>query len=207
MTWLPTRRLSVDPAISSREDLETAVSELAAINTREKNLDTELEKEVQHCKEQCAKLKRLKVGRSEMAFADRTKFLQDAVAAYCEEHREELLASEDGKTIGLTHGAISWRASRQSIGFAEGVTERDVIAKFESRKITSRILTLIDSVSWFGAKLVWFIKIKITLDKTTILKVIQNKSMPVKALEEAGLILTGGEDVLSIKLNDYPVKG
>lgn len=202
-TWLPADRLKEEPVIASLTDLEKALEELAALDTRGKSLDAARDAELDRIRSQCESVKLVPVGRKEIPIADRRAALYSAVEAYCSASREDLLGDGKKKSRKLAAGEIGWRAKRKSVSFAEGQDEKSVLKTFEKRDVSKLLNKCLASIKWFAGHMGIFLKIKLSLDKTGVLKAYESGDISEKCLQEAGLTIAGGEDEFYVSLNDY----
>jgi len=205
-SWLPKRRLKAAPQITSRQELDDALAELSAIDTRKRKLAAELKKSIEHAKNGCEALQLVKVGRSTVSFSDRSKELQAAVEAYCNAHRDELLEAGK-KSLELTHATISWRQLPKSIGFVDGVDEAAVLAKFEQRSLSKIVRACLATIAWISTNLGQFLSVSFSLDKKRILQGVTDGTITDEDLAEAGLVISGGDDKFGLKLSEYSVAG
>lgn len=202
-SWLPPQRLADKPAIKTVDDVSLALGELAAIETRRATLQSKLEAEIAHVKSQHDKLLVMELpSGEETRFDDRVKLLLTAVETYANKHRADLLTGKT-KSRKFPHGELSWKAQPQKIDFLADQDEKTVIEKLESRGITKAIQKLLNGILWFGSNLGVFVTINLKLNKSGLLAGWKAKTVTEKQLAEAGLKIGGGDEKLSIKLNEY----
>lgn len=203
MAWLPTQRLADKPAIKSIDDVSLALGELAAIETRRASLQSVLDAEIEHVKSQHSRLLELDLPSGKKTrFDDREKLLRTAVEEYAATHRSAILTGKT-KSRKFPHGELAWKAQPQKIDFVDDENEKSVLAKLETRGLTKAIQQALEAISWFGAKIGLFVVYAPKLNKSGLLAAWKVKCVTDQQLEKAGLKIGGGEEKLSIKLNEY----
>lgn len=199
MDWLPRKRLAKTPKIANREHISLALTELAAINTKRSALKSDLDAKTELAKQEFDAALVLPDG---TRFADREAALSTAVETFAAAHRDDLLDGKT-KTAKFLGGQISWKQARESVGFADGETEKSVLKKLEERGVTKALLAALQALSWFGAHLGLLLSVSVKLNKTGILQAHKKQELTDKQLENAGLQIVGGEEAITIKLDDY----
>ncbi|TWT63179.1 host-nuclease inhibitor Gam family protein [Rubinisphaera italica] len=206
MSWYPKQRLAAEPQIETSQQLEIALAEMAAIETRRKALEAAREQDIQLVKDRCESHCVIPVERTHTAFNDRLQTLEKAVEVYAKENREQLLAGGKTKSVKLTHATLKWSTSKQSIDFLENWNEKKVIEIVDSKKsFLAQLLKCIESIKWFRATLACLFTIKVTVSKTAIAKALAEKKITPKELKGIGLAVIPAKEKFSIDLTEYQV--
>lgn len=103
-----------DVVISSIEQLDNALRELAELEIREKRLKGDLERKVEVLKEDHAERLFVEIDGQRVKFADRRSTLSNAIEQFATEHRGELLTGK-GKSRKLNHGELGWKKARDVV--------------------------------------------------------------------------------------------
>lgn len=180
----PKKRLGPEPQIVGIADVALALAELAWIDSRRSTVLAALEGQIALLKAEAEGKQTLKVGRSNVPFAQRTAELQAAIVAFVEANPDEIC--RDGKkTRKFTHGEVALRMTKLGIELAEGQTWDDVIAAVKEHGMPR------------------FVRVKEDLNKQRIVEELGDEKLTDDDLEAIGLSAKRPQNEAHIKLARY----
>lgn len=127
----PKNHLPATPVCESDDDVDRGLLEMSWLGSLVATAQAECEREIEAAKEKFKQRTKVKIGGVEFAAADRLSEVEDAVAAYCRNHREELLP--DGKkSRKFPHGNIAWKQNPLKLLFREGKDLASLLKKIDA---------------------------------------------------------------------------
>lgn len=182
-------------AITSREQLDEALKELGALNGLEASLQAQCDRLVSRIMSRYqAKMVVITRSQQTIPIPERRKQLEEAIEAYCAEHRSELLTGS-AKNCKLTHGKISWRKAKdQLVELDGGAWEKHVAA---AMKLIAVALKRVKLISGVAAEAI--LRVKVDPDKTAILQHYNAAQLTTAQLKRLGWRVQPGEESISIE--------
>lgn len=146
MPKTPSNKLPEDPEITSINDVETALQEIAFLDASQAVQDGILESEIHAARKQHAENCVFRVGNSRTTFAERSAKLTSLVEKFAAAHPAEFQA--DGKkSRRLQFGSIEFRTLPARVTYADGETAGTVAKRI------SGIAAFAKSITAWAAKL------------------------------------------------------
>lgn len=186
---------------TSLEEANAALHELGWLDSFEKTIEAETKEKIEKIKQQAKERFTLSIDQAEgeplmITIDDRRAVLVKAVTAWASRHLVDHI-EKGARSIKLSHGTIGYRLAPLAVEFAEGCTEKTVVATIEKKSglvalLSATLNTLISRVALSS-----LIRLKAELNKDGIKALWQTTTKPIRsAIEKFGIKVTGGEDAL-----------
>lgn len=196
----PADRLSSDTRIESIDDLKMALGEIAWIDGRSRTVQAASDQVIALHKREVEKQMQIDVDGTAVPFAQRRLELCELAETFCRAHPE--IFEGDAKSRTFTEGTVSFKASREAIGFQQGHDARRVVKRIdEATDLTQQINAWIAEagIEFLDLPISTFVNVSLTLSKSEVLKAYKADELTKADLRSAGLKLVGGEDVFFAK--------
>lgn len=203
----PTDRLAGEPKLRSADDVRRALEELSWIDAEANRIAAECQRDVAAVKAKHEAQMTIVVDGQDVPLPDRRAALAEAVEAYCDKARGQLLEGEQ-KSRAFTHGTVGWRKSPPRIEWLPNKSETTLLDWVQ------RACNLATKVREAAAKCFPFVKLpadlffdlKIVLNKPRVKKARELAQVSDKQLRDMGLKYAVGDEAFYIDVNDYPVQ-
>ena len=191
--------------ITSREELNEAVGELARLNAQVKQIDSQCDADIKRLKDKAAEEKVHYVDDVPYSIEEWCKILNERVGLYCENNRDELLADGE-KSVRLTHGVIGWRKAKDYVEPLNKKAEKWWLQKIIDATIDS-ILKAVNKFAPSSIKTADVVKVDLKWDKAAMIKGIAEGRMKPDDLKPFGFAFREGSDEFYITLDEATIEG
>ncbi len=186
----PRNCLGVDVEVTCDAELGRAMRELSWLESRVSWVQSATKAAIDAAKEQGEKKLVVTVEGTKLPIANRIQQLTAAVDEYCTAHRDDLLVGKK-KTRSLSHGDISWKQPAATIADGGLMAKLDELSE-NSDGVRGVVVDAIAGIDVDCEHLTAadFLKVSVSLDKSTILAAYRKGMVTDEELAALGLSVT-----------------
>ena len=199
----PANTLRINPTVANRDDLNQALSELANLDARRREVAAALDSDINRLKSQAEDDLQLTIDGQAISTTERIEMLEAAIRDYAAPNKEELLP-DNSKTLKLPNGSLQWKGKRLSISYAEGEDSKSIVARFDKRtKFLNSLIRTLSGIACGSFCLSDLFEIKATFSKTKALTALKEGRLTKNQLGRNGINVVGGgtEEQIVINVN------
>lgn len=176
--------------LSSRDELDRALLDLAQLAAVEASLEADCAVECARIKDRFQALMVVRDAAGQASFADRRAELEGLIIDYCAEHRAELLPA-GRKSLELTHGVVGWRLGKASVRVEGGPAWSKLVDGLVAavRKALGKLAGLVAT-----AKADEFFTVAVNPDKRAILAAYDAGTLKPRRCAQLGLQILPAEE-------------
>lgn len=196
------KALGPELGLKTIDDVDQALHELAWCQHQEAAISAGTKQAIDQLKKDRESLSELKIeatGETEAephktTLGERAAALEEAIKEWAKAHLNEHLA-KGSKTLKLPHGEVAYKLQPLAIGYAEGATEKTVVAAIEQKsKLAALALNLLKKTKLGSFVLSQLVRLTPSLDKDGIKAAWDAAPKSRATLKGLGIIVTGGDD-------------
>jgi len=190
--------------VDSVERADAALHELAWLEQRTSVLAANTQSAIDRLITDAQAKAFVEIDGEKVSLADRQKALLDAVTAWTKANLTDHLP-EGSKTLTLAHGELGKQGLPDVLGFAEGETEKTVLAKIQKRAGWPKLLASLVATALGAVTLGCVARIKLELDKVGSKKAWAESPAKRKSLRSLGIELKTDREEYFVRPNQLEV--
>lgn len=194
----PEARLGVKPKISSIEDAELALREIAWCQAVSEAVAAAAEELLRSLNELAKQAASFEFAGESVPVADRRAVLEKELLRWGDANRETLCQGKK-KSVDLRNGRIRWRDGKDAVDYCDDCSQKTAVEAIGNQSgLLARIEAIVDEIAWFGV-----FQAKLTVNKTNAVKARQKGQLTDEQLAEVGLQFLPGAEYVSVEPSEF----